>query len=165
LRKTAGCLYHGDDLHGNRMVATQRFYPVWRSFFLTRSWTRVKNEYRLVEPYSLRLTRDGNVLFYGIKSENRQIRAYRIDRVQSVEVTRKPYKPIYTIEFTPDGRIPIPLVRRRIRLISRRTDHKYVFQCAVCGKHFYRNKFSTRIGQHKMKDSMIQCYGRYGYLV
>jgi hypothetical protein len=41
LRKTAGCLYHGADLQSGRMVASQQFYPVWRSLFLGRSWTRV----------------------------------------------------------------------------------------------------------------------------
>lgn len=123
------------------------------------------NRYRLVEPYSLRLTQAGNVLFYALKAQTRQIRSYRLDRIQSVEVTRQPFKPVFRIEFTPEGRIPVPYTRRRSRFISSRSKRRYVIQCAVCGKHFYRSKYSTRINPHKRKDSGLRCSGRYGYLV
>jgi predicted nucleotidyltransferase component of viral defense system len=124
-----------------------------------------KNGYRMVEPYSLRLTRAGNILFYALKAQTRETRSYRLDRIQSVEVTRQPFKPEYRIEFTPEGRIPVPYTRRRRRFMSNRSERRYVIECAVCGKLFYRSKYSTRINPHKRKDSNLRCSGRYGYLV
>jgi len=124
-----------------------------------------QNKFRLVEPYSLRRTQAGNILFYAIKSKVKQIRAYRIDRIQSVEVTNQPYIPVHRIEFTSEGRIPVPYTRRRRRFSLSFTSRRYVVECVVCGKRFYRKKYSTRINPHKQKGSQIQCYGRYGYLV
>ncbi len=124
------------------------------------------NDYRLVEPYSLRITRGNNILFYAIKLETREIRAYRLDRIQSIEVTNQPYKPVFQIEFTPEGRIPVPPVARQIHYrVSDRSQHRYVIQCAVCGKRFYRSKYNARITSHKQKDSTAMCFGRYGFLV
>lgn len=125
-------------------------------------------KWRLVEPYSLRLSHSGSVLFYAIKAEARQIRSYRMDRIQSIEVSHQPFKPVFRIEFTPEGRIPIPFTQRRRRFSSRhgtgRTSHHYVIECAICGKHFYRDRYSTRLNPHKRKDSHIRCSGRYGFL-
>lgn len=124
-----------------------------------------KGQYRLVEPYSLRRTREGNILFYGIKSTVRQIRAYRLDRILSVEVTHQPFEPVFRIEFTPEGRIPVPFTQRHKRFTSSWKTWRYVIECARCGKRFYRTKYSTRINAHKRKDSNSPCSGRYGYLV
>ena len=123
------------------------------------------NECRLVEPYSLRLTRAGNVLFCALKAQTRESRSYRLDRIQSAEVTHQPFKPVYRIEFTPEGRIPVPYARRSRHFTSSRSEQRYVIECAVCGKRFYRNKYSTRINPHKREDSSLLCSGRYGYLV
>ena len=38
------------------------------------------------------------------------------------------------------------------------------FQCPVCGKRFYRKKFSTRLNSHKDRYGN-RCYGRTGSLV
>ncbi len=127
-----------------------------------------QSSYRLVEPYSLRLTRAGNVLFYAIKARERALRSYRLDRIQSVEVTGTPFSPMYLVEFTPDGRIPIPFTQRRRRFTSiwsSTSSRRYVIECAVCGKRFYRDRYSTRINPHKQKDSHVRCWGRHGYLV
>jgi hypothetical protein len=124
------------------------------------------NDFRSVEPYSLRITRNNNILFYAIKSKSRETRAYRLDRIQSVEVTNQPYKPVFQVEFTPEGRIPVPPTKRRRHFsVSNRFHKSYVVQCTVCGKRFYRKKYNTRIAPHRQKDSTIMCFGRYGFLV
>lgn len=123
---------------------------------------------RLVEPYSLRSSRAGAILFYAWKIRKGQIGAYRVDRIESIEVTRNPYEPRFPVEFTPKGRVAAPLVRRRRRLVSRwssRSSRNYVVECSYCGKHFYREKYSLRINKHKQKDSDLRCPGRHGYLV
>lgn len=120
---------------------------------------------RLVEPYSLRRTQAGNILFYALKLPRKELRSYRLDRVQSIEVTKQPFKPAFQIEFTPEGRIPVPLTQRRRRFVSSRSPTRYVVECAVCGKRFYRQKYNTRINRHKRKGSNLRCSGRHGYLV
>lgn len=123
---------------------------------------------RLVEPYSLRVTRAGAMLFFAWKIQDRQIRSYRVDQIESIEVSKTPYKPRFPVEFTPKGRIVVPLTRRRHRFLSSwsgRSGHSYVIECASCGKRFYRNKYSLRINAHKRKGSNSRCLGRYGYLV
>jgi predicted nucleotidyltransferase component of viral defense system len=70
---------------------------------------------RLVEPYSLRRTRGGDTLFYAVKLQDRATRSYRVDRIQSVEVTKQTYRPAYAVEFTPKGRVSVPYSPRRRR--------------------------------------------------
>lgn len=55
---------------------------------------------RLIEPYSIRRTQDGNYVLHAVKSETGESRTYRIDRIQSIEVTSKMFKPRYNIELT-----------------------------------------------------------------
>lgn len=54
---------------------------------------------RRVEPYSLRVTRDENLLLYAIRRDNRQLRSYRVDRIQSIRITTEPFTPAYFVEF------------------------------------------------------------------
>lgn len=69
---------------------------------------------RLVEPYSLRKTKDGNFCLYAWKVEDRKIHAYRVDRIESIKVTTKTFNPRYKIEFSQAGMIQAPrLIRKR----------------------------------------------------
>ena len=61
---------------------------------------------RIIEPYSLRRTRDGNLLLYAIKADTREDRSYRVDRVQRVKPTTRPFHPVYAIEFPAQGPLP-----------------------------------------------------------
>jgi len=62
-----------------------------------------KNEHRLIEPYSLRKTRDGNILLHAVRQEDGQPRSYRVDRIQGATATNVPFSPKYTIELTASG--------------------------------------------------------------
>ncbi len=55
---------------------------------------------RLIEPYSLRRTRDGNLLLYAVKHATAEDRSYRVDRIQGTSVTQTPFEPRYAIELT-----------------------------------------------------------------
>ena len=59
----------------------------------------------LIEPYSLRRTRKNNLILHAIKSETREHRTFRVDWIQSIKVSTKPFKPKYKIEFSPTGPI------------------------------------------------------------
>lgn len=67
---------------------------------------------RLIEPYSLRRTKDGYLLLYAVKTATSELRAYRVDRIESIKVTNTPYKPRYPIEFTSSGPLIAPPTQR-----------------------------------------------------
>ena len=128
---------------------------------------------RLIEPYSLRRTRDGHILLHANRADGTGSRSYRIDRIQSVEVTSHPFTPRYLIEFPASGTIPIPSTQRRevtrspsvrrnprTRRANRRS---YVVRCPVCRKLFRRVQRNTRLRPHK-DPSGWNCPGRSGHL-
>ena len=55
--------------------------------------------FRVIEPYSLRRTRAGNLLLYGVRIDNLETRSYRVDRITSVKVTSRPFSPRYRVEM------------------------------------------------------------------
>ena len=55
---------------------------------------------RLIEPYSLRRTKNGNLILYAVKATTNELRTYRVDRIESIKVTNTPYKPKYSVEFS-----------------------------------------------------------------
>jgi hypothetical protein len=48
---------------------------------------------RLIEPYCLRKTQAGYLLLYAVNSDTGELRAYRVDRIVSINVTTRPFKP------------------------------------------------------------------------
>lgn len=131
---------------------------------------------RIIEPYSLRRTKDGNLILHAIRVDNRQHRAYRVDQIQSAEVTQRAFTPVYTVELTPTGPIQAPPQSRsgsthRIgrpfsnrRLGSSIPTLKYIIECSVCRKRFTRSKLDTTLNDHKDKNGH-PCYSRYGHFV
>ena len=55
---------------------------------------------RVIEPYSLRRSKAGNLLVYALKHETGEVRAYRVDKIEAVSVTRMPFRPRYAIELS-----------------------------------------------------------------
>jgi predicted nucleotidyltransferase component of viral defense system len=54
---------------------------------------------RLVEPYSLRLTRDGDVVLY-VVDDNGEPCSYRVDQMEDVDVSDQPFTPRFQVEFS-----------------------------------------------------------------
>ena len=65
----------------------------------------------LIEPYSLRRTRDGNFLLYGVKADTGEDRSYRVDRISGATASRRSFSPRYLVELTSAG--PRPLIANR----------------------------------------------------
>lgn len=130
---------------------------------------------RLIEPYSLRRTQDGNLLIYALRAESREIRAYRVDRVQSASVTTKVFSPAYRVEFSSSSAVaarPTSSNPRRGKA-SRRSGlahgigTTYVIECPFCHKRFRRKRLgNTRLGDHK-NNAQQRCPGSRGngYLI
>ncbi|HMH47154.1 MAG TPA: nucleotidyl transferase AbiEii/AbiGii toxin family protein [Solirubrobacteraceae bacterium] len=53
---------------------------------------------RLVEPYSLRRTQDGNLVLF-VVNDRGELRSYRVDRIAGVRATTTPFTPRYVVEF------------------------------------------------------------------
>jgi len=133
-----------------------------------------KNEHRIVEPYSLRRTQDGNMLLHAVRNEDGQPRSYRIDRIQGATATNISFSPRYAIELTASESVNIPETQRTsvgrasgfggTHIRSANTGPTYVVECAYCGKKFRRKINATRLKAHKDKSGYA-CSGRHGYLV
>ena len=123
--------------------------------------------HRLIEPYSLRQSRNGNILFHAIRADNGESRSYRVDRIQSVKVTSQPFTPRFMVEFPTSGTVPArPSSNRRPYHSSREMPSarpEYIVLCVLCEKRFRRTRRSTRLRPHK-DHSGWDCPGRSGYL-
>lgn len=136
-----------------------------------------QNKFRLIEPYSLRRTQDGNILLYALRHETNELRSYRVDRIQGAEITQTPFIPKHTVELTSVEPLSIQQLSRRSgehvvfksavrRSRSKRQSFglKYVIECPYCGKKFNRKTMNTRLNPHKDKNG-YPCSGKIGYLI
>ena len=67
---------------------------------------------RVIEPYSLRRSRSGNLLLGAVKADTRQVRSYRVDRIEGVRVTTRTFRPVYHVEFSEAGPLSAPPIAR-----------------------------------------------------
>ena len=66
-----------------------------------------KQETRRIEPYSLRSTKDGNIVLHAYDTRKRSHRNYRIDRIQGVRATGETFVPRYMMELCRSGPLAI----------------------------------------------------------
>lgn len=87
-----------------------------------------QGSHRIIEPYSLRRTKEGNLVLRAIRVDDREARAYRVDRIENAEVVQKTFNPVYAVELSPSGPIHAPLQSKPARFArskrSRRTAPK-----------------------------------------
>jgi hypothetical protein len=130
---------------------------------------------RLIEPYALRRTSEGNLLLKAVKHQTHEDRSYRVDRIQGASATETSFLPKYLIELTPAGPISAPPVqqsKRNSETSNRRSSHQpklqtsgitYVIGCPVCGKRFKRQQLTYRLNRHKGQAG-YDCVGTTGFL-
>lgn len=126
------------------------------------------HDFREIEPYAFAQSSDGNLLLRAIRTNSREPRTYRWDRIQNIEVTTKTFTPEYQVEITSAGFLPVHQLSARsdqrksgsIRS-SKSSGPVHVYRCIVCDKSFPRK---TRAGQLKphMNKSGYKCPGRRG---
>lgn len=131
---------------------------------------------RLVEPYSLKFKRRQNgvareyLYVYdntGGRSSGPGLKSLVPDGFDSISTTERAFQPRYEVELSKAGQLFGDTYFRGSpgrRLGYRRSTSKYVVQCTLCGKRFYRKKRSTKINPHKDKSG-FNCPGRRGILV
>lgn len=130
---------------------------------------------RIIEPYSLRRSKAGELLLYAIRVDNRTWRAYRVDQIQTAKITDKPFEPVFAIEFALSGLIKAPKTKfsaqrhtstrkpSRQRKSDSPSSATYVIECTLCKKQFHRKKYDTTLRPHKNKDGR-PCHSRHGIL-
>lgn len=133
---------------------------------------------RLIEPYSLRRTKDGALLLHAVRHEDGGSRSYRVDQILGAAATQTSFVPRYAIELTASGPLhapgstrPVSLARplRVMRAATPRLARSgfgttYVYECGYCKKRFTRKTMSSSLNPHKTKDGW-PCPGRTGFLV
>ena len=71
---------------------------------------------RLIEPYSLRRTREGNLLLYAVKHNTGEDRSYRVDRIEGAQTSNISFTPKYAVELTASGPSSTPPTATRTRI-------------------------------------------------
>jgi predicted nucleotidyltransferase component of viral defense system len=56
-----------------------------------------------IQPYSLRRTRAGEIILHALRSDTGEHHAYPVERMQRVQVTTEPFRPVHAIELSPTG--------------------------------------------------------------
>lgn len=135
----------------------------------------------IIEPYSLRRTKEGNLLLYAVKHETGEDRSYRVDRIKNADVTKTSFTPRYAIELTAAGPLSAQPTTRtsgtggaisrhikstgtRQRSSTSNYGPKYIFQCTYCGKKFTHKSNDPSLQKHKDKYG-YPCSGRRGFYV
>ena len=120
-------------------------------------------ESRLIEPHSLRRTNAGHLLLYGWNTRKGQIRAYRVDRIQAINVTATPFTPRFAVEFTPSGDLIARATARRVRSVL--PERRYLVECLRCGQQLRRSTKGTKLRPHKEPEGSGICHGQRGTLI
>ncbi len=141
---------------------------------------------RTVEPYSLnyKIRKDGvgrEYLYVYDRSGGHSgpgIKAMVASGVQAIANTNEKFEPRFSVDLRKAGEMDgspyfdaqrarrtsaFGVSRTSCRRASSRS-HNYVIECNVCGKRFYRTKYSTRLNQHKDKYGN-RCLGKFGHQV
>lgn len=118
---------------------------------------------RVIEPYSLRQSREGALLLYAVKADTGEIRCYRVDRIQSARVLHQVFRPRYRVELSQSGPLAVPRIERPTATptAATRPPSSYAVECPRCGRQFPRATSSTTLRPHKDPGGG-DCPGRTG---
>jgi len=97
-----------------------------------------------------------------VKARTREIRSYRVDRIQGINVTGIPFTPVHAIEFAATGSVYAPPLERAPR--HTRSGPICIVECISCGRQFRRKRRNTTMRPHK-DASGWRCPGRRGRVV
>jgi len=128
---------------------------------------------RPIEPYSLRQTKEGNIILCAVNAERQESRSYRVERIQGATILNRSFTPRFQIELTPSGPLVAPDTARgsdnpwRQAPAARRSTGStwpkttYLYRCPVCSKRFERTTHDATLRAHK-NPSGYPCGGRHG---
>ena len=128
-------------------------------------------ENRRIETYSLRQTKDGNIVLHAFDTRKQGHRSYRLDRIQHAAVTDEAFTPRYAVELNPSGPLPVRPTTTRVAALAspgsarrsrpRKSARRHAYECPLCRRRFYRDGLNAAIRPHKSKEGW-PCSGRQG---
>lgn len=62
----------------------------------------------LIEPYSLRRMKDGNIILHTVRNDTGECCSYRADRIEGATATKISFVPRYAIELNSSGKLAVP---------------------------------------------------------
>jgi len=128
---------------------------------------------RRVEPYTLYQTGEGNIVLGVFDLHRGARRSFRVDRISNPRVTGDAFAPRYATQVSVGAlsaaassarsgtRAANRPARRRPEGRKRAGGSRHVIQCPVCQKRFYRDRYDTRLRDHKAPGGW-PCSGRTG---
>jgi predicted nucleotidyltransferase component of viral defense system len=124
---------------------------------------------RLIEPYSLRRTRAGNLVLHAERADGSGHRSYRVEQIEGLRVTTTPFRPRFPIEFSargplhapPQYRTMSPRTTRTGRGYSVRPSREYLYECVRCGREFAHTRRNSSLRRHNDQYGFL-CSGRHG---
>ncbi len=127
---------------------------------------------RAIEAYSLRRTRDDNIILCAVNVEKQEPRSYRIERIQGATILNRSFTPRFQIELTPSSPLVAPDTHRSPDTTwppppGRRSGGSawpkttYQYRCPVCSKRFERTSMDAALRAHK-NPTGYPCSGRRG---
>jgi predicted nucleotidyltransferase component of viral defense system len=134
---------------------------------------------RRIEPYSLRRTKEGNIILHTWSVESNAHRTYRVDRIEGAQASNQTFTPRYAVELTPAGPVIIPPTAPSagpthtfrpakkapaLRTSAFSSGPTYVYQCAYCQKKFKRKTPTSTLNPHQGQGG-YPCPGRSAILV
>jgi hypothetical protein len=125
----------------------------------------------LIEPYSLRRTRDGNLILHVERADGSGHRSYRVERIQGSRTTTTPFRPRFPIEFSSRGPLHAPPQNRtlvppawRASTSRSRSSREYLYECTRCGQQLAHSQRNARLRQYD-NAYRSQCSERHGRYV
>jgi len=126
---------------------------------------------RLVEPYSLRQTRAGNLILHAERADGSGHRSYRVEKIEGLRTTTTPFRPRFGVEFSSHGPLHAPPQYRTLVPPARRASsrgshwtHEYLYACSRCGREFAHTKRNATLRPHNDVHGYL-CRGRHGRFV
>lgn len=126
---------------------------------------------RAIEAYSLRRTKDDNIILCAVNVEKQEPRSYRMERIQGATILSRGFTPRYQIELSPSGPLVAPATTRtdetmRRQVLAKRASNAWpkithIYRCPVCSKRFERPSMDGSLRAHK-NPAGYPCAGRQG---
>ena len=126
---------------------------------------------RLIEPYSLRRTRAGNLILHAERADGGGHRSYRVEKIRGLRTTTTPFRPRFPIEFSGRGPLHAPPQYRTLVPSAARTSRSrrsgstaYLYECNRCGRQFAHSTRNSSLRPHNDSEG-YRCGGRSGRYV
>jgi hypothetical protein len=126
---------------------------------------------RLIEPYSVRRTRSGNLILHAERADGSGHRSYRVELIQGLRATTTPFRPRFPVEFSARGPLHAPPQYRTLVPPAARTSRsrrsgtaEYLYACNRCGGEFAHTTRNSSLRPHNDPHG-YRCGGRSGRYV